>query len=60
MISSIISLLITINHKYLIALNMVNGVPLNGYTTDISMDIQSSPTPVSNNSNLIHLGISIQ
>jgi len=60
MIPNIIDLLITINHKYFIALNMVNGVPLNGYATDITMDIQSSPTPVSNNSNLIHLGIRIQ
>ncbi|XP_025414682.1 histone-arginine methyltransferase CARMER isoform X1 [Sipha flava] len=36
-------------------LNMVNGIPLNGYATDLSMDIQSSPTAVANNSNLINL-----
>lgn len=35
---------------------MVNGIPLNGYATDIAMEIQSSPTAVSNNSNLINLG----
>lgn len=35
---------------------MVNGIPLNGYATDIAMDIQSSPTAVSNNVNLINLG----
>lgn len=36
---------------------MVNGIPLNGYVTpDISMEIQSSPTAVSNNPNLINLG----
>lgn len=36
---------------------MVNGIPLNGYATaDISMEIQSSPTAVANNSNLINLG----
>lgn len=35
---------------------MVNGIPLNGYATDISMDIQSSPTAIANNTNLINLG----
>lgn len=37
------------------ALNMVNGIPLNGYATDISMDMQTSPTAVANNANLINL-----
>lgn len=35
---------------------MVNGIPLNGYTTEMPMDIQSSPTAVANNTNLINLG----
>jgi len=35
---------------------MVNGIPLNGYATDISMDMQTSPTAVANNTNLINLG----
>lgn len=35
---------------------MVNGIPLNGYATDITMDIQSSPTAVANSTNLINLG----
>lgn len=30
---------------------------VNGYTTDITMDIQSSPTALANNANLINLGI---
>lgn len=38
---------------------MVNGIPLNGYATDIAMDMQASPTVVANNVNLINLGKSI-
>jgi histone-arginine methyltransferase CARM1 len=36
-------------------LNMVNGIPLNGYAADIPMEIQSSPTPIASNSNLGNL-----
>lgn len=35
---------------------MVNGIPLNGYATEMSMDMQASPTAVANNGNLINLG----
>lgn len=35
---------------------MVNGIPINGYATDIPMDIQSSNTAIANNTNLINLG----
>lgn len=35
---------------------MVNGIPLNGYSTDIPMDMQASPTALVNNGNLINLG----
>lgn len=35
---------------------MVNGIPINGFATDIPMDIQSSNTAIANNANLINLG----
>ncbi|XP_050421077.1 probable histone-arginine methyltransferase CARMER [Adelges cooleyi] len=34
---------------------LVNGIPLNGYATDIAMDISPSPVAVGNNGNLISL-----